>query len=47
MDATKVNEEIKSMHIAVYALSLLSGTHTKVHTEDIAHKCMEVYFLCH
>jgi hypothetical protein len=42
MNATKTNEDIKSMHIAVYALSLLGGTHTKVHTEDIANKCMEV-----
>jgi len=36
------NEDVKSMHIAVYALSLLGGTHTKVHTEEIATKCMEV-----
>lgn len=35
-------DEVKSMHIAVYALSLLSGAHQKVHTEDVAQKCMEI-----
>lgn len=34
--------EIKSMHMAVYALSLLGGAHQKVHTEHIAHKCLEI-----
>ncbi len=29
-------DEVKSMHIAVYALSLLGGSHQKVHTEEIA-----------
>jgi len=33
---------IKSMHIAVYALSLLEGIQRKVHTEDIAQKCLEI-----
>ena len=37
-----IGNDLKSMHIAVYALSLLGGTHKKVHTEDIAMKCMEV-----
>lgn len=36
------DEEIKSMHIAVYALSLIGGAHRKVHTEDIAVKCFEI-----
>ena len=36
------NDEIKSLHIAVYALSLLGGAHQKVHTEDIAQKCLEI-----
>ena len=36
------SDEIKSMHIAVYALSLLGGAHQKVHTEDAAQKCMEI-----
>lgn len=36
------NEEIKSSHIAIYALSLLGGAHRKVHTEEIAVKCMEI-----
>jgi hypothetical protein len=35
-------DEVKSMHIAVYALSLLGGAHQKVHTEDVAQKCMEI-----
>ena len=30
------------MHIAVYALSLLGGAHQKVHTEDIAAKCLQL-----
>lgn len=34
--------EIKSVHIAVYALSLLGGAHQKVHTEHIAQKCLEI-----
>lgn len=40
----KINSggELKNMHIAVYALSLLGGTHKKVHTEHVAAKCMEV-----
>jgi hypothetical protein len=33
---------IKSMHIAVYALSLLEGAHKKIHTEDVAQKCLEL-----
>jgi hypothetical protein len=37
-----IGDDLKSMHIAVYALSLLGGTHKKVHTEDIAAKCVEV-----
>ncbi len=36
------NDEIKSLHIAVYALSLLGAAHRKVHTEDIAQKCLEI-----
>lgn len=36
------NDEIKSLHIVVYALSLLGGAHRKVHTEDIAQKCLEI-----
>lgn len=36
------NDELKSLHIAVYALSLLGGSHRKVHTEDIAQKCLEI-----
>ena len=35
-------DELKSMHIATYALSLLGGAHQKVHTEDIAEKCLEL-----
>jgi hypothetical protein len=35
-------DEIKSMHIAVYALFLLGGAHQKVHTEDLAQKCLEL-----
>ena len=35
-------DEVKSMHIAVYALSLLGGAHQKVHTEDVAQKCLEI-----
>ncbi len=34
--------ELKSMHIAVYALFLLGGAHQKVHTEDLAQKCLEI-----
>ena len=30
------------MHLAVYALSLLGGAHQKVHTEDIAVKCLQI-----
>jgi hypothetical protein len=30
------------MHLAVYALSLLGGAHQKIHTEDIAAKCLEL-----
>jgi hypothetical protein len=37
-----IGNDLKSMHIAVYALSLLGGTHKKIHTEDIAKKCMEI-----
>ncbi len=33
---------VKSMHIAVYALSLLGGIQQKVHTEDVAQKCLEI-----
>jgi hypothetical protein len=36
------NNPLKSMHIAVYALSLLGGIQQKVHTEDIAQKCLEI-----
>jgi hypothetical protein len=36
------NDDVKSMHIAVYALSLLGGSHQKIHTEDIAQKCVEI-----
>lgn len=35
-------DEIKNLHIVVYALSLLGGAHTKVHTEDVAQKCLEI-----
>lgn len=34
--------ELKNLHVAVYALSLLGGAHRKVHTEDIAKKCLEL-----
>ncbi|MGA2158972.1 MAG: hypothetical protein ABSG90_07120 [Dehalococcoidia bacterium] len=34
--------EVKSMFIAVFALSLLGGIQQKVHTEDIAQKCLEI-----
>lgn len=34
--------DVKSMHIAVHALSLLGGAHQKAHTEDIALKCFEL-----
>lgn len=36
------NEELTNMHIAVYAVSLLGGSHQKVHTEHVANKCLEV-----
>src|SRR5260370_6985439 len=36
------NDEIKSLHMAVYALSLLGGAHRKVHTEEVAQKCLEI-----
>lgn len=36
------DDELKNMHIAVYALSLLGGVHQKVHTERIAQKCLEL-----
>jgi hypothetical protein len=39
---TVLGNHLKSMHIAVYALSLLGGTHKKVHTEDTAKKCMDI-----
>ena len=35
-------DDLKSMHITVYALSLLGGAHQKVHTEDIAVKCLSI-----
>ena len=35
-------DEVKSMHIAVYALFLLGGAHQRVHTEDLAQKCLEI-----
>jgi hypothetical protein len=35
-------DETRSMHVAVYALSLLGGAHQKVHTEDVAQKCLEI-----
>ena len=35
-------DEVKSMHIAVYALSLLGGSHQKIHTEEIAQKCLQI-----
>lgn len=34
--------EVKSMYIAVLALSLMGGIGQKVHTEDIAQKCLEI-----
>ena len=34
--------EVKSMYIAVFALSLLGGIQRKVHTEEIAQKCLEI-----
>lgn len=37
-----VNDELKSMHLAVYALSLLGGAHQKIHTEHVAQKCLEI-----
>jgi len=39
---TNTGNDLKSMHVAVYALSLLGGAHKKVHTEDIAMKCMQI-----
>ncbi|MGH9531788.1 MAG: hypothetical protein ACRD2Q_05300 [Terriglobales bacterium] len=36
------DDDLKSMHIAVYALSLLGGGHQKVHTEFIAQKCLDI-----
>ncbi len=36
------SSDLKSMHIAVFALSLLGGSHRKVHTEDLALKCFEL-----
>lgn len=36
------NDDVKSMHIAVYALSLLGGSHQKIHTEEIAQKCLDI-----
>lgn len=41
-DKDEVNNTLKNMHIAVYALSLLGGTYKKVHTEDIAIRCKEI-----
>ncbi len=35
-------DEIKNIHIAVYALHELGGTGRRVHTEDIAQKCKEL-----
>jgi hypothetical protein len=35
-------DDLKSMHIAVYALSLLGGAHQKIHTEVVAEKCLEL-----
>ncbi len=35
-------DDLKSMHVAVYALSLLGGAHQKIHTEDVAEKCLEL-----
>jgi hypothetical protein len=35
-------DELRSIHIAVYALSLLGGAHQKIHTEEIAEKCLEL-----
>ncbi len=37
-----VEDELKNLHIVVYALSLLGGAHQKVHTEDLAQKCLEI-----
>jgi hypothetical protein len=39
-DAT--TDDVKSMDLAVFALSLLDGAVHKVHTEDIAKKCFEI-----
>ena len=36
------NDDLKSIHIAVYALSLIGGAHKKVHTELVAQKCLEL-----
>lgn len=36
------NDELTSIHIVVYALSLLGGAHQKIHTEHIAQKCLEI-----
>jgi hypothetical protein len=35
-------EDLRSIHIAVYALSLVGGAHQKVHTEFVAQKCLEL-----
>lgn len=35
-------QDLKNLHVAVYALSLLGGGQKKVHTEHIARKCLEI-----
>jgi len=42
LNKANIGNDLKSMHVAVYALSLLGGAHKKVHTEDIAMKCVEI-----
>lgn len=42
LNKANIGSDLKNMHIAVYALSLLGGAHKKIHTEDLAMKCMEI-----
>lgn len=35
-------DEIKNIHVAVYALYELGGTGRRVHTEEIAEKCKQL-----
>jgi hypothetical protein len=37
------NDELKSLQLVVYALSVLGGAHKKVHTESVARKCLDLW----